>query len=477
MGIILKLAVPVVIFLGIFLVVPKTHGATVTSLSDTITTSRPSASSPLSANAASGATQVSIYDNKSRFFPSDTARILRNQTGTYIGGNQTVATQSAALTTVYFQGSLSAAGEANSDVLLTPITSMHTVTFTVPNAVPVSGKVVIQFPTLTSGDANNEASPSATTFQLNNLDTNTIHVKVSDDGVDITASGTVTVSNPTAGTTPTVTFTLNPSTSIAAASVMRVFIGCNGAATTTCATPLPTVINPTKTAIAGTADSWTMSIKTQDASSNDLDTGKTKIATIDSVQVFANVDPTLTFLITGLAASTTISTNNSACTSNNDVTDTGSTSTIIDLGTLTSNVRISAQDLTVSTNAQNGYALTATASGQLRNPSSGTTIDSSTTPSTIVAGTEEFGIHPCGSDTALATTWYNGAVAGGVETGGTLSNIAWPTTAGGSIPTLATRSTTANAIRTTIEYAATISGVTEAGLYQSEITYVVTATF
>lgn len=482
MGILLKLALPVVIFVGILLVAPNTHAASLSSLSDTITTSRTSPSSPLSATAASGSTNVSIYDNKSRFLASDSAKIITTATGVFVGNAVTVASQSAALTKVFFVGATSAGANADAQVLMTAISAMHTLQFRVPNSVPASGKIVLRYPTLATGDANNAASPSATTFQLNTVVTGTGGrdlVKAFDDSTDITANVTITSSNPSAGTSPTITLTLDGSTTIAADSVVKVYLGCSTATSSSCSVQSPKIINPTKTAAAGTGDSWVLSIVTQDSGSIDIDTGRTAIATIESVQVYANVDPTLNFSITGIGNATAINTGNATGCTNTETTNSGvaATSTVIDLGTLNlARINIAAQRINITTNAVNGYALTATSSGSLINPSTGFNLqDDPTLPGTaLTAGTTQYGFHACGLD-VNGTNWGTGATGGG-----TGALYAWPTATAGL--TLASDSTGpitgsgGNGI-TSVGYAATIDANVPAGTYQTVVTYVATATF
>jgi len=451
----------------------KASAASLTSAKDTITTSRPSASTPLSANAASGATQASVYDNSSRFLASDSAKLTR--AGTDIDSAIIIASQSSALTTVYFGDTLGAAGQNGTDVLFVPITAMHTIQFIVPNGLPTNGDIVLTFPTLTSGDADNDASPSATTFQFNNLVSGTggrDNIDVFDDASDISANVTITETEPSAGNPGILSINLDSGT-IAGGSVVKIYLGCTASTSSSCTTQVPRIINPTKTQTAGTADTWRLSIQTEDSGDIVLDSAIVRIGTIESVQVQATVDPTLTFTIAGLANGTDIVTNNSACTSNTDDTNTGiaATATLVNLGVVGTSINIAGQDLTVSTNGQNGYSLTATSSGDLRDFSTGYAIATDNTlPGTFMtAGTEFFGIHACGTD--VSTSDWGSATTGG----GANARYAWPTQT--SSLTLASRSTIASSIKTTVEYSITASGTTPAGIYQGVVTYVATATF
>jgi hypothetical protein len=82
------------------------------------------------------------------------------------------------------------------------------------------------------------------------------------------------------------------------------------------------------------------------------DSGQTRVAIIDHVSVTANVDTTLTFTVSGTSTAKTIS-------GVPTTTSATSTSTTLPFGTLAANVpKILAQDLTVATNARNGYVVT-----------------------------------------------------------------------------------------------------------------------
>lgn len=455
--------------------VTKTHAAALATLSDTITTSRPSAASPLSADAASAATQVSIYNNGSRYLASDSAQLIRTSNGADVGTAKIVASQSAALTTVFLTSGLSSAAQAGTDVLVTNITAMHTVSFQIPNPVPASGKIVITFP----GAALNTATPSASTFSFNGLTSGNAAANISYK-LDGTRTCTFTVS------APSITCTVDAGGSIAAGTTITFLIGCSDASSneTSCTTQAPRLINPTKTAAAGTADSWTVGVKTQDGSSIDIDSGFARIATVESVTVQATVDSILSFTIAGIANGAAANLGNTTGCTNTEVTNSGvaSTATAVNLGSLPvssgTDPNISAQLLTVTTNAFNGYSLTATASGHLSNPATGFAIADSTTPAVFPATTPWFGVHACGADVNTSTWGTASSTTNRGGSGG--AKYGWPTPA--TSVTLANDSTgpitgaSGNGL-TTAEYAAAVDSSVPPGTYTSVITYVATATF
>lgn len=98
------------------------------------------------------------------------------------------------------------------------------------------------------------------------------------------------------------------------------------------------------------------------------DLGQTRVAIINNVLVTANVDTTLTFTVSGMANGQTV---NSSPTT----TAATSTSTTLPFGTLAAGVsKTLGQDLTVATNAKNGYIVTVKQSQNLLS-STGADID------------------------------------------------------------------------------------------------------
>lgn len=452
----------IILLLGLFSAT-SVNAASLANISDTITTSRPSASAPLVGNQVASAGQVTINDNGSMFLASDSA-VLWPDTGETLN-TVNIASMSAANTPsanqriLYFTNTAANTHHAG-DPITTSITAKHTIVFTTISTIPSGGKIVITFP----GSGVNTASPSATTFSFNNLQTGNVTF----------STGTCTI----AVSAPSVTCTTG-------AQVTPTTI------TVTIGSTTPALINPTKTAAAGTADTWKISIKTQDASATpvDLDTGSAKIGTIDAVQVQGTVEPTLTFTIAGIANGTTINTNNSACTGNTDVTNSGlaTSATFVNLGVLANGViNIAAQDLTVSTNGSSGYSITATSSGRFINPASGFWIADANTGNGLTAndtpapavfpasGNPAFGIHPCGTRVSTGT-WAASTTS--FSAGNKYSNP-WNTGTNAFYATITsyTGGPVSNE-KTTVEYASTVSGTTPAGIYSNYYTYVATATF
>ncbi len=66
-----------VVFLFIVLPMSRIYAADLSNASATLSTSRPSPSSPLSSNASSSDSTIDIFANGSRFLASDSAKIIR----------------------------------------------------------------------------------------------------------------------------------------------------------------------------------------------------------------------------------------------------------------------------------------------------------------------------------------------------------------------------------------------------------------
>lgn len=477
-----KIIFAVTLFFGVFLSlgINDANAASFSSASATLTTSRPSASSPLSANAASGATQISIFNNGSRYLASDSAKLYRASTGLDLDAFINVASQSGALTTVYLADTTGAAGQAGHDVLMVPITAVHTIRFTLTTALPAGGDILIGYP----GGANNTASPSATAFAFNNLNgTGGLPANIVTNGITCNANSFVTSPQIMCESTG----------AVSAGTVITIIIGCSAQTGGSCTTQVPRMINPTKTSAAGTADSWKVTIQSRDAGDVTLDNATVVMGTIESVTVRATVDPTLTFTIAGIGNGSAVNTGNTTGCGQTETTNSGitSTSTEVGLGVLgqvpgtnTKLPNIAAQLLTVSTNAASGYSLVATSSGRLINPSTGFFLNSATTPQAFPVN-NFFGFHACGLDTdttywnSTPTTACNSYITGSSDP---ICRYGWPTSTGPILLSSDAAGPVGNTISagnglTSVSYAATVDASVPPGEYTTVVTYVATPSF
>ncbi len=481
MGIIVKRSfylLSLILLFGVFSV-NTVDAASLSSVTDTVTTSRPSASSYLTANQTTGATFVQVADTTgttAQWIASDSATIMTPgfQAGLNVASMSAQQSGTPNFRYLYFTNTVTN-GHSIGAVIQTAVTAKHTIKFTTVAAIPVNGKIIITYPTITDLASSNLASPSATGFEFNNLQTANI-------SATLPGSSTCTWVVNVGTTTPNITCTVATAT-IPAASTITIVIG----------NTTPALINPTKTATAGTNDSWKVQMKTQDNNGIDLDTGSAKIATIESVQVQATVEPSLTFTIAGLLNTDNYNTisGSSSCTSETSNSGIDSTATFVNLGLLTpTGPNKAGQLLTVTTNGAAGYVITATSSGKFINPASGfyltdnivnggnnglTAVDTPA-PWTIPAnGTAFFGISPCGADIPTAV-WGAGATS--MAAGSAKTANPWNTGTNSYYATIASNTGgPVSAAKTVVRYGAEVTGTTPPGVYTTTMTYVATATF
>jgi hypothetical protein len=222
------------------------------------------------------------------------------------------------------------------------VVSNHTIRFTTPTGAISGQTIVITFPT-----GGGEFTLPSAGFGFDDID-------VTDDGNEIT------LANSPAGTTwgvattsSSITFTVSTTSgaAIASSSVIEIEIGTNATGGNN------QITNPTN---AGT--------KEIDILGPAGDTGTAVVAIIDDVVVTANVNTTFTFTISGVATSSTV--NGGATT-----TAGSSTATSIPFGTLAAGTTtVMAQDISVLTNATNGFVVTVAQSQNLQS-STGADID------------------------------------------------------------------------------------------------------
>lgn len=449
---------------ALFLFFLKSLTASVFAISnaqDLVSTSRPSSYTTLGIGVSLNATQAIVVDNGSRWIASDSATIIGATTFSTIVASMSAANIPASgQRTLYFTTGATGIGNSGS-VIYTPITAKHTVSFRNSVAVPNSGKIQLVFPV---GVGNTGHLPSASAFSFNNLNSNNISI----------SGGGATCSSWTIAEASGIV-QCNLGTGLTGSATVSIVIGSSN----------PTFINPAKTTAAGIADIWTVTIKTLDSSSVVIEESKVRVGTIDSIEVYATVDPTLTFTIAGLTTGAALNIGNSGC-SNTETMNTGFTTsaTEVNLGVLASTViNRSGQLLSITTNGIGGYVLTATSSGFLIDPSIGywianaqgtPTANDTPVPAFLTAGTPAFGIHACGLDVTTGT-WGSGATGGGAGAKyANPSSLYYYTLASDASGPIS--GPLGNGI-TTVKYAAAISTLVPAGNYHTAMTYVATPSF
>lgn len=183
---------------------------------------------------------------------------------------------------------------------------------------------------------------------------------VVEDDIDILVNGTSSSTAAAAGadtwgvdvTGSVITFTTPTNSGVASATPIVVRIG-NHAVTS--GTGANRITNPTATTSHAIEIGGSMQ-----------DSGQVRIAIVDQVTVSANVDTSLTFTVTGVASGQSV---------NGTTTSSSSSPVALAFGTLGASApRVLAHDLSVITNAKNGYTVTVEQSGELQS-TTGATID------------------------------------------------------------------------------------------------------
>jgi hypothetical protein len=203
------------------------------------------------------------------------------------------------------------------------VATRNVVRFTTASSTPAGGTIKIQFDA--AGSAFSEVFSSATSTDITASGMNVVSNAAGCSG---TASEVYPTGNYNNGTDENITFTVCGSDTVSAGS-KQINIG----------TSTPLITNP------ATTGSYRITV-----SGSNGDYGDTRVAVLPNVLVTASVDTSFTFTVTGLATSTNV---------NGDTTTGTASSTSIAFGTLTPGAaKVMGQQLSVSTNAANGFSVT-----------------------------------------------------------------------------------------------------------------------
>lgn len=247
-------------------------------------------------------------------------------------------------------------------------------------------------------------------------------------------------------------------------------------------------INPAPSSTSktmGQADTYVFYVDHLDSSYAGVDSTSGKLAVVESIRVTATVDPTIELTIAGIATGET------ACGSALDVT---TTATSVPFGSVSiTNFTNAAQNITVSTNADEGYAVTTLASDQL-NLITGTGVDTGTnipdTPGDDTAAshttkdewestsTKGFGYSLENVDANTISFEYSDTDGGCTGGAGTFcaKQFADNSTVEAA-QTIFNSGTTADSENAYVCYRIIVASTQEAGTYTNAITYIASATF
>ena len=241
---------------------------------------------------------------------------------------------------------------------------------------------------------------------------------------------------------------------------------------------------PSASHTQATADTYTFQVKNYDNINAVVDSTSGKIAVIESVRVTATVDPTISFSITGVTSGANPC--GTGATNQTDIdTTTGTNAPLaVPFGTLAlKTFKDAAHLLTVSTNAANGYTVTAQENDQLGK-------DGGTTPFIPDAD----GDNGTGDETT-SDTWdtatgnpgfgytlksISGSTVPFTSTGATFNMRRFPSVADPDSPlvsTIMSNTTTADSNTANVCYRISVDATQAAGDYENQITYTATASF
>lgn len=244
-----------------------------------------------------------------------------------------------------FSPSLGSNPLGTNDYVIASQSAIHTINFTTVNEIPINGSILITIPAVDLNGKTNDGFPDTASsvtsngFDLNGLTTTNVYISSS----GCPNNWTVSSVNPGTATTDH-TIIINRTTNACAAnSTITITIGDSNKKMIN---PAPILTGHTQ----GTADIYTINIKTRDQSGNTLDESNVKVAINEGVIVSATIQETLSMTISGVAANTL------AC---GQTTNISTTATSIPWGIIANfgAFQNAAQTITVSTNASSGYTV------------------------------------------------------------------------------------------------------------------------
>ncbi len=314
--------------------------ATLTSASATLSNSRLSYYAKVNGAHTAADTTIAIQtssnaDNDTdHLFPNDTVAVGPNG-GMTVGGiiDSSNFVLSAGITV----------GASNGDAVYATQSGSLTIVSTIVNDIPASGYIKVTIPDAASNQ-NDGAPDTAATVALNGFDANGIAK------TDIATTGGTGCT--WAADTASETWTVGGGSGHIYKNITST--QCTAGAITVTIDNNPGLVNPapiTSGHTQGTADVYTITVATYDGSDQLIDTADIKVAPVEAVLVSATVDETLSFAVAGVAAAA------STCGQTTDVTTTAMS---VPWGTLSTANSFSegTQQLTISTNADGGYAVT-----------------------------------------------------------------------------------------------------------------------
>ncbi|MFZ5376880.1 MAG: hypothetical protein ACOZAN_04430 [Patescibacteria group bacterium] len=329
------------------------YSANLNNISVTVSNPRPSFRGALTTGNTEGSSIITINSTQGSYPSTSSAQLVEGdvlrigESGSL--GSYTVASTSS-LSTISLTSVLAAGDTDAGDDVISSQSASHTVRLTTATAI-ANGRIRILVPALASDTASADGIPDSTYFDFG---TTAPTVTCPDDitGYDFVA-GTASASAITVDGTDYHAFECAYS---GAGGISTAFDG-----TTNDYFLIDSLINPAPKSdhTVGTADTYPIIVQHLDSSFNVIDKSTVRIGVIEAVKVTAEVAPQISFRIIGNDAGT------AACGFSGG-TDVPTTAYNVPFGTLSiSDFTTASQILTVSTNAANGYAVTAVENDQL----------------------------------------------------------------------------------------------------------------
>jgi len=457
-------------FFGLSLILPKrAESGTLTSAKDTLSNSRLSYHAKISGAHAAGETRITLGVDgpdvdTNHLFPGDTILIGPN-------GNATKTVGTIIDTTHFNLTSALSSALIEDDPVISTQSAIHTVTFTTASAI-TNGLIRIRIPSATSN--YNDSLPDQTGFDFNSISSTNIACPADSGSLDF-VTPTASYSGQNGCTSGYSCFECRFSGPLPASTAYSITIGD---ASTKLINPAPAPGHA-----QGTADRYSILIEVKNNLNEAVDSIIAKVAIIESVQISATVDSTLSFSVAGQESSET------HCGQTTDITTTYSTVPFGTLSPLT--FYDGAQTLTVSTNADSGYAVTIEEDDQMSK-------DGSTTEIPDSGADDNTATHLVKANWNTATATDSGAYGLGYSLGNVSGTDAsftynqWQTflikqlpctsvagTCGtqDTVQTIMSNSGPVSANQIDVCYRINVSGIQEAGYYWNKVMYIATPVF
>ncbi|MCJ7804508.1 hypothetical protein MUP35_02125 [Patescibacteria group bacterium] len=319
---------------------PQSKSASLTNASATLSNPRISFYAVVDTGADIGDNAVNIKTTANTYADSNTNHLFPKDT-VAVGAEGDLTVASVFDTNTFILSAGLTIPASDSDPVYATQSGTLTVTFDTTNAIPAGGDILITIDAPSSG-GNDGAPDTAELLENNGFDFNGITTDEITCPTGVNWSVT-SATDGSGGDGHTVVCTTN--TEIDAEETLTVIIGDEE---TGLVNPAPAYGEDEHT--QGLADVYTVSTQTRNSDNLPIDEVNIKVATIEAVLVSATVDESLTFQVQGVNSDV------SACGENTDKTTTPFS---VPWGRLTASDTFyqAAQQLTVSTNADNGYVV------------------------------------------------------------------------------------------------------------------------